>query len=97
MTDQEQKFIQLAQQRDNLLKQLKEVSESLEPLMQELGEGKMVQAENGTVYKVQKWIGQFVTPKTLEYKRTRNTEAGDPKTGGSFLSKKEATENGFVI
>ena len=97
MTNTELKFIQLAKQREEVISKLKELNEALEPVMEELGNGAIFQGSCGTVYKVREWAGQFVKPKNLEYIRTRNVELGDPKAGGVFLSKKEATENGFSI
>jgi len=97
MTDLQQKFLQLAKQREEVIKQLKEINEAIEPVMEELGENTVFQGNDNTVYKIRKWAGQFVKPKNLEYIRTRNVDLGDPKSGGVFLSKKEATENGFII
>ncbi len=92
MTDLQQKFLQLAKQREEVIKQLKEINEAIEPVMTELGADTYLQCEEGLVFKIKKWGGQFVVPKTLEYVRTKRE---DEKRG--TLSKKEAQEQGFLL
>ena len=88
----EKKFIQLAKEREAVISRLKEINEMLDPLMEELGEGTYLQCEEGLVFKIQKWKGQFVVPKNLEFVRTKREEE---KRG--TLSKKEAIEAGFEL
>lgn len=90
--DLQNKFIQLAKQKEELIKQLKEINESIEPLMEEIGEGTLFQCEEGLVFKVSPWKGQFVVPKRFEYVRTKRID----ESKGS-LSQKEAKEGGFDL
>lgn len=87
MTPQEQKFVDLANKIEALNKQRKELQVQLDSAMLELGIGHVVKSEDGTVYRVQKYSGKFISPKELEYVRTKR----DGEVRGS-LSKKEADE-----
>jgi hypothetical protein len=56
----------------------------------------MFQANDGIVYKIEVPKGRFVDFPKIGYKRSRGKD-GDPKSGGSFLSKSEAKDAGFDI
>jgi len=86
------RFIELANKREEIISQLKEINLNLEPVLLGLGEGLMLQSSEGLVYKIQKPKGQYVVYKEFEYVRTKRA---DEKKGS--LSKKEAQDNGFVL
>lgn len=92
MTDLQKKFLELANQKEQLVSQLKEIDPLLEELMLEIGKNNYFQSDEGLVYKIQEPKGTFISFKKIEYVRTK--KEGEFK--GS-LSKKEAEENGFDL
>lgn len=96
MQENQSKLVELLTQKEAIVKQLKELEEVIDPLLKEVGEDSVFQADNGQVYKIRKATGRFIPYKDLEVVRTRGLE-GDPTKGGTFLSKKEAKEAGFIL
>lgn len=90
----EQVFIELAKRYEVMQEEMDKVRDALEVAMKELGVDKMIQdPETMMVYKVVKPKGTFMYYRDLDYKRT----AAPGESGGTVLSKKEATEAGFVL
>lgn len=88
----EEKFIELAEKKELLKKQLKDLEPELEQTMQLLGLEHSFQGTNGLVYKITKPNGTFISFKQIDYVRTK--KEGEAK--GS-LSKSEAKELGFKV
>ena len=88
----QQKFLELANKKEELITQLKEINPLLEELMLEIGIGRYFQSNEDLVYKIQEPKGSYVSFTKIEYIRTKR---GDEKKGS--LSKKEAEEHGFKL
>jgi len=88
------RFLDLAKQEEALEERLSDIRQQLGILMIELKEGTYIQDPTTmAVYKIVKPLGHFVHYKDLDYKHT----ALNGKKGGTFLSKKEAQEAGFIL
>jgi len=96
MSDLENKFLELAEKREAAKQVLKDTQEEFDQLMQDIGVGSMFQDAGGVVYQIEVPKGSFISYPQIGYKRTRGKE-GDPSSGGTFLGKKEAKENGFNV
>jgi len=93
MTEQQQKFLEIAKRVETLKEEMKALLPTMNELMAEMKLGEMFQdPESGLVYKIQAAKGTYVYFNPIEYVRTK--KAGE--TAGS-LSKKEAEEAGFVL
>lgn len=92
METQQQKFVNLANQYENLIEQLKTVKEEMNAVMADIGVNSFVQGQDGTVYQVVIPQGRFVHFDTISYIRTRKEgeDRGD-------LSLKKAEEAGFNV
>jgi hypothetical protein len=87
------RMVELAEQKEALKRQLKEVDTALETVLKALGEGEVFQGGDGTVYRVEKHTGSFISFPDLTVKRTRK----EGEKGGNYLSKKEVQELGFDV
>jgi hypothetical protein len=85
--------VNLAEEKELLKAQLKEIDSKLEQALMSLGVGEVFQANDGTVFKVQEPTGTFISFKKIDYVRTRK----EGEKGGNYLSKKEAEELGFKV
>ena len=83
----EQRFLELAERSEELKRQQKEVRNELEQVMLQLGVGHVIKDNNGIVWRIQEYSGQFVYPQVVEFVRTKK----EGETKGT-LSKKEADE-----
>jgi len=93
MNDREQKFVELAKKREELVKQMKQLNIELASAMRDLALGEMFQDEaDGVVYQIVVPSGTFVEYKSIDYVRTRR----EGETKGT-LSMKEAQAAGFVL
>lgn len=91
--EQEQAFLVLAKEYEELKDQLSERSENLQNFLLGLNLGEYVQdPETGIVYKIVKPTGRFVYYNDREYVRTSK-----PDERSGTLSKKEAEEAGFTL
>lgn len=91
--EQEQAFLVVAKQYEELKDQLTVKSDELQELLRGLNLGEYVQdPETGLVYKIVKPTGRFVYYNDREYIRTAKA---DERAGS--LSKKEAEEAGFTL
>lgn len=86
------RLVQLIEQKEKLLEELKALKPEMEMILKELGTGHYFQRDN-VVYKVEVPKGTFVEYKTIDYNRTRK----EGEKGGNYLSKKEAQEQGFKL
>lgn len=86
-------MVSLAEQKEALKAQLKEVDAKLETVLKALGVGEVFQAADGTVYKILVPTGRFVSFPSVDFVRTRK----EGEKGGNYLAKKEAEELGFVL
>lgn len=94
MKELESNFIELAEQLEKKKKELDEIYSKIEEVGKQLGIGAYIQnTKNLAVYKIIEPDGTFITFRKVAYKRT--TMPGEK--GGTFLSKKEANEAGFVL
>lgn len=91
-TELEKKLVELAEKKEALKNQLKELEPELEKTMTALGYNHAFQASNGLVYKITKPSGTYISFKEIDYVRTKKAT----ETKGS-LSKTEAKELGFTV
>ena len=92
MNNQE-KFLELAKQMEELKAKMKEISPQLVEVMKEMGEGTSFQdPTDNVVYKITIPTGTYVEFKPIAYVRTKRA---DEKRG--TLSKKEAQELGYDL
>jgi hypothetical protein len=93
MTDQQKKFLELAKYSEQLTEKLSEVNSEMNAVMADLGLNTYHQdPETLLVYKVIEPKGRFTVFSKIDYVRTAKA---DERSGS--LSKKEATELGFVL
>jgi len=89
-----ERFVQLAKQIEQQLKDLNSAREELNTIMTNLGLNFYVQdPETLVVYKIIKPLGTFTYYRDIDYKRT----ALEGEKGGTVLAKKEAEEAGFRL
>jgi len=86
-------MVDLVNEKEELKSLLRNVDAKLEQTMLSLGLGETFQANDGTVFKITKPSGTFISFKEIDYLRTRK----EGEKGGNFLSKKEAEELGFKL
>lgn len=87
-------FLELAKQFEKASDEFNALRERLITAMIRLGVDQYVQdPETKAVYKIIKPAGTFVPFREIDYKRT----ALEGERGGTVLSKKEATEAGFIL
>lgn len=90
---QEQAFLVLAKEYEELKDKLTEKSDNLQSFLRDLNLGEYVQdPETTIVYKIVKPTGRFVYYNDREYIRTAK-----PDERSGTLSKKEAEEAGFAL
>ena len=95
LSEKEKKFVDLANKVEQIKLYLKETSEEMESLGEEIGVGHMFQdPETMVVFQVVRPKGTFVTFPHVGYKRT---SLPGEKGGSNVLAKKEAKENGFMV
>lgn len=89
-----ERFVQLAKQMEQQLKDLNSTRDQLNAVMTELGIDTYAQdPETLAVYKIIKPLGTFTYYRDIDYKRT----ALEGEKGGTVLAKKEAEEAGFRL
>jgi hypothetical protein len=86
-------MVTLAEQKEALKTQLKEIDSKLDTVLKALGVGEVFQGSDGTVFRIEKPSGKFISFPEISYVRTR--KAGEK--GGNYLAKKEAEELGFTL
>lgn len=84
--------VELSLQKEALKKQMEEVSAKLEESLSLLGIGHVFQAEDGTVFRVAKPTGTYISFKSIDYDRTRR----EGEKSGS-MSLKDAQAAGFEV
>ena len=84
--------VELSLQKEALKKQTEEVNAKLEESLTLLGIGHVFQAEDGTVFRVAKPTGTYISFKLIDYDRTRR----EGEKSGS-MSLKDAQAAGFEV
>jgi hypothetical protein len=92
LTDAQQRLIQLDLKEAEIKAYYEELRVVLAEVQAEVGENGMFQADDGTVYKVVKPKGTFVSFKDVDYVRTKR----EGEDRGS-LSVKEASAAGYTV
>lgn len=93
MNDTQQRLVELADQKEAIVEQLKKIDAELAVEATALGVNEIFQnPETGVVYKTIVPAGTYVTFKEIDYVRTRK----EGETRGS-LSMKEAEAAGFSV
>ena len=96
MTDNQLKLIELSKKYETLRDAIKEVSVQLNDattaVAKETGLGTFFQDVDGTVFRVAKATGTYVTYRELTYERTRRHPKEKPG-----ISLKDAREHGFDV
>ena len=87
-----QKFVELEKKKTEIKKYFEDLQTAIAEVAAEIGEGGMFQDDAGTVYKVTRPEGKFVTFDRWGYDRTKRE--GEAR---GTLSVKEATERGFAV
>jgi len=63
--------VNLSLQKEKLRKEMEELNKNLEDSLRNLGMGHIFQAEDGTVFRVSKPAGTFISFRDIDYDRTR--------------------------
>ncbi len=92
LTDAQQRLVQLDLRKKEIDSFYEELEQALTDVVAEIGVGSYFQSGDGTVYKVVKPTGTFVSFRDLAYNRTKR-EGEDRGT----LSVKEAQSAGFNV
>lgn len=89
---QEVAVVTLSLEKEKLKKQMEELNKNLEEALKNLGVGYVFQAEDGTVFRVSKPTGAFITFREIDYDRTRRE---GEKSGSMSLT--DARNAGFEV
>jgi hypothetical protein len=88
----EQTVITLSLQKEKLKKEMEEINSKLEESLKSLGLGHMFQSEDGTVFRVSKPTGTYISFREIDYDRTRR----EGEKSGS-LSLTDARNAGYEV
>ena len=88
----EETLVTLYLQKEKLKKEMEEINTKLEGALKELGLGYMFQAQDGTVFRVSKPTGTYISFREIDYDRTRR----EGEKSGS-LSLTDARNAGFEV
>jgi hypothetical protein len=92
LEEQKQNVITLSLQKEKLRKEMEELNKNLEESLKNLGLGYIFQAEDGTVFRVSKPAGTFISFRDIDYDRTRRE---GEKSGSMSLT--DARAAGFEV
>ena len=84
--------VNLSLQKEKLRKEMEELNKNLEESLKNLGLGHIFQAEDGTVFRVSKPAGTFISFRDIDYDRTRRE---GEKSGSMSLT--DARAAGFEV
>lgn len=88
----EETLITLSLQKEKLKKEMEETNAKLDEVLKGLGLGHMFQAQDGTVFRVSKPTGTYISFREIDYDRTRR----EGEKSGS-LSLTDARNAGFEV
>lgn len=88
----EETLVTLSLQKEKLKKEMEEINGKLEEALKGLGIGHMFQAQDGTVFRVSKPTGTYISFREIDYDRTRR----EGEKSGS-LSLTDARAAGFEV
>lgn len=88
----EETLVTLSLQKERLKKEMEDINSKLDEVLKGLGLGHMFQAQDGTVFRVSKPAGTFITFREIDYDRTRR----EGEKSGS-LSLTDARNAGFEV
>ena len=88
----EETLVTLSLQKEKLKKEMEENNAKLEEVLKGLGLGYMFQAQDGTVFRVAKPTGTYISFREIDYDRTRR----EGEKSGS-LSLTDARNAGFEV
>lgn len=88
----EESLVNLSLQKERLKKEMEETNSKLDEVLKGLGLGHMFQAPDGTVFRVSKPTGTYISFREIDYDRTRR----EGEKSGS-LSLTDARNAGFEV
>lgn len=92
MTENQELFVKLEKQKEEVRQYFEKLKEATEAVAKEIGVGGYFQDTDGTVYRIVEPEGKFVNYEKISYVRTRRE--GEAR---GTLSLKEAEGAGFTI